>query len=64
MVHIMNSLEVIKQLRRAGWVFRHARGSHHIFVHPDRPGHITVPHPKKDQGIGLVASILKQAGLK
>lgn len=64
MVHIMNSLEIIKQLRRAGWVFRHARGSHHIFVHPDRPGHITVPHPKKDLGIGLVASILKQAGLK
>lgn len=64
MVHIMNSLEIIKQLRRAGWVFRHARGSHHIFVHPDRPGHITVPDPKKDLGIGLVASILKQAGLK
>ena len=28
------------------------------------PGHITVPHPKKDLGKGLVHKILKQAGLK
>ncbi|WP_407700554.1 type II toxin-antitoxin system HicA family toxin [Steroidobacter gossypii] len=23
------------------------RGCHHVFQHPDRPGHLTVPHPKK-----------------
>jgi predicted RNA binding protein YcfA (HicA-like mRNA interferase family) len=39
------------------------RGSHHVFKHPDRPGHVVVPHPKKDLGTGLVAAIRKQAGL-
>jgi len=26
--------------------------------------HLSVPHPKKDLGTGLVQKILKQAGLK
>ena len=60
----MNSTELIRQLKAAGWQLRASRGSHHVFVHPSRPGHITVPHPKKDLGVGLVARILKQAGLK
>jgi predicted RNA binding protein YcfA (HicA-like mRNA interferase family) len=29
-----------------------------------KPGHISVPHPKMDLGIGLVQKRLKQAGLK
>jgi len=29
-----------------------------------RAGHISVPHPKKDLGTGLVHKLLKQAGLK
>lgn len=33
------------------------------FVHPVKPGHISVPHPKKDMGIGIVRKLLKQAGL-
>ena len=39
-------------------------GSHHIYTHPERGGHISVPHPKKDLGIGLSSKLLKQAGLK
>lgn len=60
----MNSAEIIKQLLRAGWVLRGVKGSHHIYTHPDRGGHISVPHPKKDLGIGLASKLLKQAGLK
>jgi len=60
----MNSKELIKQLEAAGWVLRGAKGSHHIYIHPERGGHITVPHPKKDLGLGLVYKLLKQAGLK
>jgi predicted RNA binding protein YcfA (HicA-like mRNA interferase family) len=33
-------------------------------VHPVIAGHLSVPHPKKDLGIGLVHKLLKQAGLK
>jgi len=51
-------------LREAGWYEDRVVGSHHIFKHPKMPGHISVPHPKKDLGTGLVKKILKQAGLK
>ncbi len=51
-------------LEAEGWLLRAVRGSHHVFSHPQRVGHISVPHPKKDLGIGLVHQLLKQAGLK
>jgi len=51
-------------LEAEGWLLRGVRGSHHVFSHPERGGHISVPHPKKDLGIGLVHKLLKQAGLK
>mgnify|MGYP002129098577 FL=1 len=60
----MNSKELIKALEKDGWVLRGSKGSHHVFNHPRKVGHITVPHPKKDQGVGLVQKLLKQAGIK
>jgi len=60
----MNGAEIIKKLENAGWVLRGVNGSHHIYKHPERSGHISVPHPKKDMGVGLVHKLLKQAGLK
>jgi predicted RNA binding protein YcfA (HicA-like mRNA interferase family) len=60
----MKSADVIKLLEADGWRVRAVRGSHHIFHHPVKPGHISVPHPKKDLGVGLAHKLLKQAGLK
>jgi predicted RNA binding protein YcfA (HicA-like mRNA interferase family) len=60
----MNSADIVRQLERAGWVLRGVKGSHHIYTLPGKPGHISVPHPKKDLGIGLTHKLLKQAGLK
>jgi predicted RNA binding protein YcfA (HicA-like mRNA interferase family) len=48
----------------SGWMLRGVKGSHHIYTHPEREGHISVPHPKNDLGVGLVHKLLKQAGLK
>ncbi|WP_371851857.1 type II toxin-antitoxin system HicA family toxin [Zymomonas mobilis] len=31
--------------------------------HPPYSHHITIPHPKKELGVGLVRAIRKQAGL-
>jgi predicted RNA binding protein YcfA (HicA-like mRNA interferase family) len=56
--------DLIRELVQAGWMLRRTVGSHHIFIHATRPGHVTVPHPKKDLGKGLVDKIRKQAGLK
>ena len=62
--HSMNSKELISKLEKDGWTLRGSKGSHHIFINPIKTGHISVPHPKKDLGIGLVQKLLKQAGLK
>lgn len=61
---LMNSKELIRQLESNGWLLRGVKGSHHIYTHPLRGGHISVPHPKKDLGVGLVQKLLRQAGLK
>ena len=59
----MKSHDLIRELKKAGWVEDQVVGSHHIFKHPSRLGHLTVPHPKKDLGKGLLHKIRKQAGL-
>jgi predicted RNA binding protein YcfA (HicA-like mRNA interferase family) len=59
----MKSADLIREIRNAGWTLDRVRGSHHVFVHSERPGHVTIPHPKKDLGKGLVAAVRKQAGL-
>lgn len=53
----------MRTIKSAGWELDRVRGSHHVFKHPTRPGHVVVPHPKKDLGTGLIAAIRKQAGL-
>lgn len=41
-----------------------ASASHHQLKHPDQREVITVPHPKKELGIGLARRILRMAGLE
>lgn len=60
----MNSRDVITQLKAAGWVLNRVKGSHNVFTHPSRPGHVVVPHPKKDLPLGTVKSIEQQSGVK
>jgi len=60
----MDSYSLRKMLEKEGWVLDRVKGSHHQFKHPEKPGVITIPHPRKDIPKGTVHSILKQAGLK
>jgi predicted RNA binding protein YcfA (HicA-like mRNA interferase family) len=60
----MRSSDLIAKLEKAGWTLRAVKGSHHIYTHPEKTVHLSVPHPKKDLGIGLVHKVLKQAGMK
>lgn len=62
-IHTMNSSDLIREIQRAGWRIDRVNGSHHIFKHPNRPGIVVIPHPKKDLGTGLVKVIRKQAGI-
>jgi len=59
----VKSKELIKEVEKAGWQLVRVKGSHHQFKHPDHKLPLTIPHPKKDLGIGLVKAIKKQAGL-
>lgn len=60
----MRSDKLIQEIKKQGWVLNRIRGSHHVFTHPQRAGIVVIPHPKKELGIGLVAAIRKQAGIK
>ena len=44
----MQSREVIAALKANGWVEVARKGSHAQFKHPERPGRVTVPHPRRD----------------
>ncbi len=60
----MDSTEIIRRLRAAGWEQVRQKGSHVTFKHPTHGKPCTVPHPKKDLPIGTVKSIEKQTGIK
>jgi len=55
--------DVIRALKRAGFVFDHATGSHHAYRHPDRPRSVPVPFHRGEIKRGLLHDIIKQAGL-
>ncbi len=59
----VKSSELIRLVERDGWVLRRVRGSHHQFKHPEKPGLVTIPHPKKALPQGTVRNILRQAGI-
>ena len=59
----MQSKDLVRELKKAGWVVKRIKGSHHQLAHADFGYVITVPHPKKDLGKGLVRAIRKQARL-
>jgi len=60
----MNSADIIKQLKAAGWEHVSTRGSHHKYKNPATGKSVIVPHPKKDLPQGTAKAILKQAELK
>ncbi|WP_291330344.1 type II toxin-antitoxin system HicA family toxin [Desulfovibrio sp. UCD-KL4C] len=59
----MNSKEIIKKLKAAGFALVSISGSHHKFCHPD--GRMTiVKHPRKDTPLGTLKAMERQAGMK
>jgi predicted RNA binding protein YcfA (HicA-like mRNA interferase family) len=60
----MKSGEIIKKLEAEGWRLVRQKGSHCQYRHSEKPGTVTVPHPKSDMGIGTIKSIEKQSGVK
>ena len=53
-----------KRILADGWVLKMQRGSHRQYIHPSKPGKVTIPFHGSDIPKGTENSILKQAGLK
>ena len=60
----MRFKEVERILKTDGWQYKNSRGSHNYYIHPTKPGKITIPNHSGDIDPGTLKSILKQAGLK
>lgn len=60
----MTTRDIIKLLTSDGWELKATRESHMQFVHPTKPGKVTLPNHKGDVPPGTLNSIMKQAGLK
>jgi predicted RNA binding protein YcfA (HicA-like mRNA interferase family) len=59
----MKGKDLVQQLKRAGWILEHVRGSHHILAKDGK--RLSVPvHAGKELGKGLLGRLLKEAGLK
>ena len=56
--------DIIKLIEADGWVLDRIKGSHRQYVHPIKPGVVTIAgKPSRDLPPGLERSILKQEGL-
>lgn len=61
---IMAARAVMQKLLRAGFTYIGTKGSHYYFKHQAKGLMTSVPkHGGKDIGRGLLAQIIKQAGL-
>ena len=60
----MRAKDVEKMLKEDGWILKTQKGSHRQYVHPSKPGKVTIPWHKGDLDIGTARSILRQAGLQ
>lgn len=48
-----------------GWIFRSQEGSHRNYIHPTKPGKVTIPfHKGRELSRITEISIRKQAGIK
>ena len=56
--------QIIRILKRAGFVHKRTRGSHYIFQHPITKRRVIISLHAKDLPKGTLHSILKSAGLK
>jgi len=56
---------VIDRIEKDGWRLKTTKGSHRQYIHPTKPGRVTIAgHPGDDLAPGTLNSVFKQAGLK
>ena len=48
----MKPKEMEKLILADGWMFKNQEGSHKNYIHPSKPGKVTIPFHTKDLPIG------------
>lgn len=56
--------EMEQLILRDGWIFQSQEGSHRHYMHPSKPGKVTIPFHAKELSKFVEHSIMRQAGLK
>ena len=56
-------IEMEREILGDGWVFKSQEGSHRHYVHPVKPGKVTIPFHSGELSDIVIRSIRKQAGL-
>ncbi len=56
--------EIVKILKKKGFVLDRSRGSHQVWLHPETRKRAIVPMHNKDIPTGTLYAILKQAGIE
>ena len=57
----MRFREIEKIILDDGWTYKGTKGSHYHYIHPTKPGKVTIPHHTGDLDSRTIKSILKQA---
>jgi predicted RNA binding protein YcfA (HicA-like mRNA interferase family) len=61
----MKVRDVLRMIEQDGWRFRSQKASHRQYVHPVKPGRVTVPgKPGVDLSGDILSSIFRQAEIK
>lgn len=55
--------QLVRVLEKHGWELARIKGSHHIYAHAINPKLIAVPVHQGDLKRGLLAGVLKDAGI-
>lgn len=57
-------VEMEREILADGWIFKNQIGSHRHYVHPVKPGKVTIPFHSRELTRKTENCIRKQAGLK
>jgi predicted RNA binding protein YcfA (HicA-like mRNA interferase family) len=61
----MKNRDLRKLIEKAGWRYSYSTGGHDHYIHPGKPGKVTISgHPSDEVPPGTFQSVLKQAGLR
>lgn len=63
-IMVVRFAEVERILLKNGWRIKAQVGSHRQYIHPEKPGKVTVPNHRGDLPPALVKAIWKQAGIQ